>query len=104
VNELSKRNVPLLAPTQGGVAERLIKIAKPPLTRGRGGFPIESKNRGGGRKTTPAASASVAAQIFIDDAALPSLRWCKEGNLLDSNSFTPSMTARIWLIPQKPDQ
>jgi hypothetical protein len=67
--ELSGRNIPLLAPPQGGVAERLIKIAKLPLTRGRGGFPIESK-----RKTTPAASSSVAAQNFVDDAALPSLR------------------------------
>jgi hypothetical protein len=43
VNELSERNIPLLARLQGGVAERLIKIAKPPLTHGRGGFPIESK-------------------------------------------------------------
>jgi len=25
------------------MAERLIKIAKPPLTRGRGGFPIENQ-------------------------------------------------------------
>jgi hypothetical protein len=45
VNELSERNIPLLAPPQGGVAERSIKIAKPPLARGRGGFPIESKGK-----------------------------------------------------------
>jgi hypothetical protein len=74
------------------VAERSIKIAKRPLARGRGGFPIESK-----RKTTPAASASVASQNPIDDAALPSLRSCKEGNMLDSNSFTPYTTAGIFV-------
>src|SRR5690349_15823742 len=31
-------------------------------------------------KTTPAASASVAARNLFSDAVLPSLRLCKEGN------------------------
>ena len=103
VNKLEASNIPLLASQQGGVAERLKKVAKHPLTRGRGGFPIENK-----RKTTPAASASVATRNSFDDAALPSLfeaarcracaprRWCKEGNVPASSSFTPSMSAHTF--------
>src|SRR5438093_4159342 len=41
-------------------------IAKPPLIAKPGWFSDESK-----RKTTPAASASVASRNFLDDAATP---------------------------------
>jgi len=49
-------------------------IAKPPLTARPGWFSDENK-----WKTTPAASASVAARNFLDDAAT-SFRSRKEGN------------------------
>jgi hypothetical protein len=55
VKEWWERNIPLLAPPQGGVAERLIKIAKLPLTRGRGGFPIESKTAAAARSASAIA-------------------------------------------------
>ena len=54
------------------------------LKRGRCGFPIENQ-----RKTTPAASASVAARHFLDDAATP-CGDARRGITLDCNSFTPS--------------
>src|SRR5437660_12337158 len=57
----------LLASPQGGEAERSRKCREvSACQRGRGGFPIETK-----RKTTPAASASVASPNFINDAATP---------------------------------
>src|SRR5262249_30099788 len=93
---------PSLHHRKEGWPSELIRVAKPPLTRVRGGFPNEKQKRKTtftasryrARASRPAASASVAAQNCFDDAALPSLRLCKEGNMLDSNSFTPSMTPR----------
>src|SRR2546425_12351842 len=55
-------------------------VAKPPLTRGRGGFPIENK-----RKTTPAASAAMAARHFIEDAATPACGDARRGITPDFN-------------------
>src|SRR5438046_9769938 len=69
---------------------RVIKKLRPSLrwTRGRGGFPIENK-----RKTTPAASALVASQHFLDDAATPPCGGARRGITHQRNSFTSSMTA-----------
>src|SRR5438876_1239595 len=47
--------------------------------RGRGGFPIDRK-----RKTTPAASALVATQHFLDDAATPPCGDARSGILSDA--------------------
>src|SRR6266850_5593025 len=59
--------IPLLASPQGGVAERSIKCREASADREAGvGFQLRTK-----RKTTLAASASVAARHFIDDAATP---------------------------------
>ena len=43
VNEFGIQQIPLLAPQQGGVAEPSKKVAKHPLPRGRGGFPIDTQ-------------------------------------------------------------
>src|SRR5262245_28607413 len=58
------QNSPLLASPQGGVAERSINIAKHPLNARPEWFSDATK-----RKTTPAASISVATRHFFDDAA-----------------------------------
>src|SRR5437867_9346659 len=63
-------------------------IAKPPLTARPGWFSDENK-----WKTTPAASASVAARNFLDDAATPPCGRARRGITLDSNLFTAPMTA-----------
>src|SRR5690242_10532944 len=77
-NRRTRGNIPLLALRQGGVAERSKNFAKHPLTARPGWFSELIHRRS--RKTTPAASASVASRNFFDDAALPSLLLCKEGN------------------------
>ena len=67
VNQLASRLTnPLLASPQGGVAERSKNIAKRPLIAKTGWFSF-----GFDRKTTPAASVSVAARHFVNDAATP---------------------------------
>src|SRR5439155_20520436 len=63
-------------------------IAKPPLTARPGWFSDENK-----WKTTPAASASVAARNFLDDAATPPCGRARRGITLDSNLFTAPMTS-----------
>src|SRR5437867_12562195 len=63
-------------------------IAKPPLTARPGWFSDENK-----WKTTPAASASVAARNFLDDAATPPCGRARRGITRDSNLFTAPMTA-----------
>src|SRR5436305_812926 len=63
-------------------------IAKPPLTARPGWFSDENK-----WKTTPAASASVAARNFLDDAATPPCGRARRGITLDSNLFTAPMSA-----------
>src|SRR5207244_5930335 len=62
-------------------------IAKPPLTARPGWFSDENK-----WKTTPAASASVAARNFLDDAATTPCGRARRGITLDSNLFTATMT------------
>src|SRR5205809_8041403 len=62
-------------------------IAKPPLIARPGWFSDDNK-----RKTTPAASASVAARNFLDDAATPPCGDARRGITLDSNLFTAPMT------------
>ena len=52
--------IPLLASPRGGVAERSRDVAKHPLIAQPGWFSDEHK-----RKTTPAASVSVAALNFL---------------------------------------
>jgi len=68
---VTARRIPLLASPQGGVAERSIKSRGAPTNARPGWFPDWERNRSGSRKTTPAASASVAARSFIHDAATP---------------------------------
>src|SRR5439155_20831430 len=63
-------------------------IAKPPLIARPGWFSDEDI-----RKTTPAASASVAARNLLDDAATPPCGDARRGITLDSNLFTAPMTA-----------
>src|SRR5207249_1562022 len=58
--------IPLLAPPRGGVAERSRKYREASLNARPGWCPDEIK-----RKTTPAASASVASRNSFDDAATP---------------------------------
>src|SRR6266487_619421 len=65
-------------------------IAKPPLIARPGWFSDENK-----RKTTPAASASVAARNFLDDAATPPCGDARRGITLDSNLFTAPITGRF---------
>src|SRR5437867_10076167 len=62
--------------------------AKPPLTARPGRLSDENK-----WKTTPAASASVAARNFLDDAATPPCGRARRGITLDFNLFTAPMTA-----------
>jgi len=64
--ELQASVIPLLASPQGGVAARGQKVAKHPTTARPGWFSDQNK-----RKTTPAASTSVASRNFLDDAATP---------------------------------
>jgi len=63
-------------------------IAKPPLIARPGWFSDENI-----RKTTPAASASVAARNLLDDAATPPCGDARRGITLDSNLFTAPMTS-----------
>src|SRR5437867_79144 len=84
--DISERRIPLLASQQGGVAERSINDATPTLKRGRGGFPIENR-----RKTTPAASASVASRHLINDAATPPCCDARRGIRPDSDFFHSPM-------------
>ena len=58
-NTVESRVIPLLASPQGGVAERSRKYREAPLIARPGWFSDGCK-----RKTTPAASASVAARHF----------------------------------------
>jgi len=61
------RAIPLLASPQGGVAEQSIKCREASADSEAGVvFRMATK-----RKTTPAASASVASRYFIGDAATP---------------------------------
>src|SRR5438046_7300311 len=67
--------IPLLASPQGGVAERLIKCREASADREAGVvFRLRTQ-----RKTTPAASASVASQHFLDDAASPPCGGARRG-------------------------
>src|ERR1051326_499770 len=67
VNEVEVSSIPLLASQQGGVAERSIKCREASADREAGVvFRLRTK-----RKTTPAASVSVASRYFINDAATP---------------------------------
>src|SRR5262249_35033591 len=75
--------IPLLASLQGGVAERLINVAEPPLTARPGWFSDRQK-----RKTTPAASVSVASQYFLDDAATPPCGDARRG-ITPSKKYSP---------------
>src|SRR5262249_28889635 len=66
VNEWQSGDIPLLASPRGGVAEQSRKCREASAVREAGVV-----SRPNGRKTTPAASASVASLNLIDDAATP---------------------------------
>src|SRR5205809_7540491 len=89
VRELWWRVIPLLASPQGGVAERLKRYREASADREAGVvFRLRTQ-----RKTTPAASASVASQHFLDDAATPPCGDARRGITHQRNSFTLSYSA-----------
>src|SRR5439155_11555081 len=67
--------IPLLASPQGGVAERVKRFCGASADR-EAGVVFRFRTQ---RKTTPAASASVASQHFLDDAATPPCRDARRG-------------------------
>src|SRR5213594_1001813 len=71
-------SIPLLASPQGGVAEQ--------SNDREAGVVFRLLNQG---KTTPAASASVASQHFLDDAATPPCGDARRGITHQRHSFTP---------------
>src|SRR2546425_12741451 len=86
VNELQVGAIPLLASPQGGVAERLRRFCEASADREAGVvFRLKTK-----RKTTPAASASVAPRNFIEDAATPPRGDARRGIIRHCNSPTRS--------------
>src|SRR5213594_3910338 len=85
--EIGIRRFPSLHHRKEGWPSDQKIIAKHPLIARPGWFSDENK-----RKTTPAASVSVAARNFIDDAATPPCGDARRGITLDSNSFTAPMT------------
>src|SRR6266516_6622752 len=86
---IGSESIPLLASPQGGVAERLIKCREASADC-EAGVVFRRRTQ---RKTTPAASASVASQHFLDDAATPPCSDARRGITHQCNSFTPSQTA-----------
>src|SRR5438046_2558395 len=87
VSELESSVIPLLSSPQGGEAERLIKCREASADRAAGVvFPLKTQ-----RKTTPAASASVASQHFLDDAATPPCSDARRGITHQRNSLTSSI-------------
>src|SRR6185369_3613522 len=80
--ECFRQATPLLASPQGGVAERSRKYREAPLIARPGWFSDGCK-----RKTTPAASALVAARHFLDDAATPPCGDARRGITRDSTVF-----------------
>src|SRR5215831_17684555 len=81
----------LLASPQGGVAARVRKCREASTDRADGVvFRLRTK-----RKTTPAASASVASQNFLDDAATPPCGYARRGISLACNSVRSFNRERI---------
>src|SRR5438094_10588215 len=79
--------IPLLASSRGGVAERLIKCREASADREAGVvFRLRTQ-----RKTTPAASASVASQHFLEDAVSPPCTDARRGITRQRNSSTASV-------------
>src|SRR5206468_10126561 len=80
-------------------------IAKPLLIARPGWFSDENK-----RKTTPAASASVAARNLLDDAATPPCGDARRGITLDSNLFhssydrRPCLASASWAVIDAPTE
>src|SRR5262249_33822506 len=81
VNELQASDIPLLASPQEGVAARVRKCREA-STDSADGVVFRAK-----RKTTLAASASVASRNFLDDAAIPPCGDARRGISLACNSF-----------------
>src|SRR2546428_5342982 len=81
--------IPLLASSQGGVAERLIKCREASADY-EAGVVFRRRTQ---RKTTPAASASVASQHFLDDAASPPCGDARRGITRQRNFFTAARSA-----------
>src|SRR5436309_14959497 len=70
---IKRYSPPCITARRGGRA--IQKISRSiRLSRGRGGFPMNPK-----RKTTSAASASVASRNFLDDAATPPCGCARRG-------------------------
>src|SRR3989442_4012548 len=85
-----ERNIPLLASPQGGVAERSTRCCEASADSEDGVVFRLNSNRSGDRKTTPSASASVAARNFL--MTQPPLLAVMQGGeyiALDADSFTP---------------
>ena len=95
VNELESSNIPLLAPPQGGVAERSRRCREASTER-EGGVVFRLRKR---RKTTPSASVSVASRNFINDAATPPCGDARRG-ICHSHKFRYFFTTRM--IPLLP--
>src|SRR5439155_6369245 len=77
--EIGSSVMPLLASPQGGVAERSKKLLRSLRWIARPGW-FSDENK---RKTTPAASASVAARNLLDDAATSPCGDARRGITLD---------------------
>ena len=91
MNEFQASDIPLLASPQGGVAARVRKCREASTDRADGVvFRLRTK-----RKTTPAASASVASQNFLDDAATPPCGDARRGISLACNSVRSFNRERI---------
>src|SRR5207247_10312980 len=89
---LRPQRLPLLASPQGRVAERPIKCREVCADR-EAGVVFRLRTR---RKNTPAASASVAPQNFVDDAATPCSDARREMCLFNEGSLlTPPSSAGI---------
>src|SRR5262249_41860991 len=85
LNEFQASDIPLLASPQGGVAARLRKCCEA-STDSADGVVFRWRTH---RKTTPAASASVASRNFLDNAATPPCGDARRGISLDCNSEPP---------------
>src|SRR5438876_8080572 len=72
---------------EGCVIKKMLRSHRSLTQPGWFSFCSQSENH-------PGLAISGGFAAFFWSLGHPSLRWCKEGNTRDSNSFTASMTAR----------